>query len=53
MNQVSAEATEKLIQLLEEQLAFMKQQNQELSKKLDASLAQNKYLSEQVRQLTK
>ena len=39
VNQVSAEATEKLIQLLEEQLAFMKQQNQELSKKLDASLA--------------
>lgn len=50
---MSIEATEKLIQLLEEQLAFMKQQNQELSKKLDASLAQNKYLSEQVRQLTK
>ncbi|WP_342558323.1 transposase [Metasolibacillus sp. FSL K6-0083] len=50
---MSVETTEKLIQLLEEQLAFMKQQNEELSKKLDVSLAQNKYLSEQVRQLTK
>nr|WP_245622792.1 hypothetical protein [Lysinibacillus contaminans] len=47
------ETTEKLIHLLEEQLAFMKQQNEGLSKKLDVSLAQNKYLSEQVRQLTK
>jgi transposase len=45
--------TEKLISILEEQLTFMKQQNDELSKKLDDSLAQNKYLSEQVRQLTK
>lgn len=50
---MSMETTEKLIHLLEEQLAFMKQQNEELSKKLDVSLAQNKYLSEQVRQLTK
>ena len=45
--------TEKLISLLEEQLTFMKQQNDELSKKLDDSLAQNKYLSEQIRQLSK
>lgn len=53
VNKMSNETTEKLIHLLEEQLAFMKQQNEKLSKKLDVSLAQNKYLSEQVRQLTK
>ena len=53
VNQMSTESTEKLIELLKEQLAFMKQQNRELSQKLDASLAQNKYLSEQVHQLTK
>ena len=39
-------ATEKLIQLLEQQLASANQQNQELSQKLDQALAQ-------IRQLTK
>jgi transposase len=44
---------EKLIRLLEEQLAHMNQQNQELSKKLDQSLKQNEALTEQLRHLTK
>lgn len=46
-------STDKLITLLENQIAIMKQQNEELSKKLDQSLAQNKYLSEQIHHLTK
>ena len=44
---------ERLIRLLEEQLAHSNQQNQELSKKLDQSLKQNEALTEQVRHLTK
>ncbi|MGJ7920932.1 IS66 family transposase [Neobacillus sp. LXY-4] len=44
---------EKLIRLLEEQLAHSNKQNQELSKKLDKALKQNEALSEQLRQLTK
>ena len=44
---------EKLIRLLEEQLAHSNQQNQELSKKLDQSLKQNEALAEQLRHLTK
>ncbi|WP_339176084.1 IS66 family transposase [Solibacillus sp. FSL R5-0691] len=47
------EQQERLVQVLEEQLAYMKKQNEELSIKLDQSLAQNKVLSEQIRQLTK
>ncbi|WP_235802063.1 IS66 family transposase [Ureibacillus massiliensis] len=46
-------STDKLIALLEDQVAFMRQQNEELSKKLDQSIAQNKYLSEQIHHLTK
>lgn len=46
-------STNKLIALLEEQLDFMKKQNEELSKKSDQLMEQNKYLSEQIRQLTK
>lgn len=44
---------EKLIRLLEEQLAHTNQQNQELSKKLEQSLKQNEALAEQLRHLTK
>ncbi|MED4369147.1 IS66 family transposase [Schinkia azotoformans] len=44
---------EKLIRLLEEQLAQTNQQNKELSKKLDQSLKQNEALTEQLRHLTK
>ena len=44
---------EKLIRLLEEQLAHSNQQNQELSKKLDQSLKQNEALTQQLRHLTK
>lgn len=47
------EQPEQLIKVLEEQLAYMKKQNEELSIKLDQSLAQNKVLSEQIHQLTK
>lgn len=49
----NSSTTEKVIQLLEEQLAYMKKQNEELSIKLDHSLSQNKALAEQIRQLTK
>ena len=42
----NASATEKVIQLLEQQLAHSNQQNQELSAKLDQALAQ-------IHQLTK
>lgn len=44
---------EKLIRLLEEQLAHTNQQNQELSKKLDQSLKQNEALTQQLKHLTK
>lgn len=47
------EHQERLVKVLEEQLAYMKKQNEELSLKLDQSLAQNKILSEQIRQLTR
>ncbi len=49
----NASTTEKVIRLLEEQLAYMKKQNEELSIKLDQSLSQNQVLAEQIRQLTK
>ena len=42
------EQQERLVKVLEEQLAYMKKQNEELSMKLDQSLAQNKVLSEQI-----
>ncbi|WP_042761432.1 hypothetical protein, partial [Streptococcus sobrinus] len=45
--------TEKLIQLLEEQLAHSNQQNKDLTKKLDQSTKQIEALTEQIRQLTK
>lgn len=44
---------EKLIWLLEEQLANVNQQNKNLSEKLDKSIKQNEALTEQLRQLTK
>ena len=44
--------SDKLIRLLEEQLAQSNQQNQELSKKLDQTLKQNEALTEQLRHLT-
>ncbi|MGZ4159464.1 MAG: IS66 family transposase, partial [Neobacillus sp.] len=44
---------ERLIRLLEDQLAHSNQQNQELSKKLDQSLKQNETLTQQLRHLTK
>ena len=44
---------ERLIRLLEEQLAHSNRQNQELSKKLDQSLKQNEALTQQLRHLTK
>ena len=44
---------DKLIRLLEEQLAHSNQQNKELSKKLDQALKQNETLAEQLRHLTK
>ena len=44
---------DKVIELFEEQLTYMKKQNEELSIKLDQSLSQNKALAEQIRQLTK
>lgn len=47
------EKNEQIIKLFEEQLAYMKKQNEELSIKLDQSLSQNKLLSEQIRHLTK
>jgi len=49
----NSSTTEKVVQLLEEQLAYMKKQNEELSIKLDCSLSQNKALAEQICQLTK
>ena len=44
---------EKLIRLLEEQLAHSNQQNKDLSKKLDQSTKQIEALTEQLRHLTK
>ncbi|MFC5772818.1 IS66 family transposase [Ectobacillus antri] len=46
-------AYEKLIRLLEEQLAHSNRQNKDLAKKLDQSTKQIEALTEQVRQLTK
>jgi transposase len=45
--------SEKLIRLLEDQLAHSNQQNQELSKKLDQSLKQIESLTQQLQHLTK
>ncbi|MBN6187788.1 IS66 family transposase [Aneurinibacillus sp. BA2021] len=45
--------SEKLIRLLEQQLAHSNQQNKDLSKKLDQSAKQIKALTDQVRHLTK
>lgn len=53
MTYTSPESNEKLIQLLEEQLAHANQQNKNLSKKLDESSKQIEVLSEQIRHLTK
>ncbi|WP_400243849.1 hypothetical protein AB3U99_21895 [Niallia sp. JL1B1071] len=44
---------EKLIRLLEEQLAHSNQKNKDLSKKLDRSTKQIEALTDQVRHLTK
>ena len=44
---------EKLIRILEDQLAHSNKQNKELSKKLDQTLKQNEALAEQLRQLNK
>ncbi|MFD2195326.1 IS66 family transposase, partial [Oceanobacillus bengalensis] len=44
---------EKLIQLLEKQLAHSNEQNKNLSKKLDESSKQIEGLTEQIRHLTK
>jgi transposase len=44
---------EKLIRLLEEQLANANQQNKNISEKLDKAIKQNEALTEQLRQLTK
>ncbi|WP_256241560.1 hypothetical protein [Bacillus sp. V3B] len=44
---------EKLIRLLEEQLAHTNQQNKDLSEKLDKAIKQNEALTEQLRHLTK
>ena len=54
MNELRSVSTnDKVIDLLEEQLTYMKKQNEQLSIKLDQSLSQNKALAEQIRQLTK
>ena len=45
--------SEKLIRLLEDQLAHSNQQNKELSKKLDRSLKQIESLTQQLQHLTK
>jgi transposase len=45
--------SEKLIRLLEDQLAHSNQQNKELSKKLDQSLKQVESLTQQLQHLTK
>lgn len=44
---------ERLIQLLEQQLAYSNRQNNELTNKLELFLKQIETLTEQVRQLTK
>ena len=49
----SVSPNDKAIELLEEQLTYMKRQNEQLSIKLDQSISQNKALAEQIRQLTK
>ena len=53
LGNASSNQNERLIQLLEQQLAHSNQQNNELTKKLDQSLKQIEALTEQVRQLTK
>lgn len=53
VSSMNEKQSEKLIQLLEDQLVHSNQQNQELSKKLDQALKQNQALAEQLRQLTK
>ena len=53
LGNTSIQQNERLIQLLEEQLAHSNKQNNELTNKLDQSLKQIDVLTEQVRQLTK
>ena len=53
LENASTKQKERLIQLLEKQLAHSNKQNKELTKKLDQSLKQIEALTEQVRQLTK
>lgn len=53
LGNASIKQNERLIQLLEEQLAHSNKQNNELTNKLDQSLKQIDVLTEQVRQLTK
>ena len=53
LGNTSIKQNERLIQLLEEQLAHSNKQNNELTNKLDQSLKQIDVLTEQVRQLTK
>ncbi|WP_341299426.1 IS66 family transposase [Lysinibacillus sp. FSL H8-0500] len=53
LENASTKQTERLIQLLEQQLAHSNEQNDELTNKLDQSLKQIEVLTEQVRQLTK
>ena len=45
--------TNKIVQLLEEQLAYLKQQNGDLAKQNNDLLKQIEALTEQIRQLTK
>ena len=45
--------SEKLIRLLEEQLAHVNEQNKALSQKLDHALHQIEFLNQQLQQLTK
>lgn len=53
LGSTSIQQNERLIQLLEEQLAHSNKQNNELTNKLNQSLKQIDVLTEQVRQLTK
>ena len=53
LGNASMEQNERLIQLLEQQLAYSNKHNNELTIKLDQSLKQIDALTEQVRQLTK
>lgn len=49
----NGDQSEKLIRLLEEQLAHVNEQNKALSQKLDHALHQIEFLNQQLQQLTK